>query len=148
MYRNNIEGREKERREKRFALGLYLFFIVAQKIHDRGSIMLFCVENAVCRGERFAEVSVTSREQIARLGHSFVRDGTVVLTHGYSRCALHLLLTAAETKVRIGRPDQAGPAGRGGAGRSGVRRIPPRICISLVSSAYRDCTQPLHYGGT
>ena len=52
------------------------------------------------RGERFAEVSETSREQIARLGHSFVRDGTVVLTHGYSRCALHLLLMAAETKVR------------------------------------------------
>ncbi|CAN0372266.1 unnamed protein product, partial [Laminaria digitata] len=65
------------------------------------------------RGERFAEVSVTSREQIARLGHSFVRDGTVVLTHGYSRCALHLLLTAAETKhfsvlVAEGRPEGAG----------------------------------------
>lgn len=53
------------------------------------------------RGERFAEVSETSREQIARLGHSFVRDGTVVLTHGYSRCALHLLLMAAETKVGV-----------------------------------------------
>lgn len=52
------------------------------------------------RGERFAEMSETSREQIARLGHSFVRDGTVVLTHGYSRCALHLLLMAAETKVQ------------------------------------------------
>lgn len=53
------------------------------------------------RGERFAEVSETSREQIAQLGHCFVRDGAVVLTHGYSRCALQLLLMAAETKVCV-----------------------------------------------
>ena len=59
------------------------------------------IRSSVCRGQRFAEVSETSREQIARLGHSFVRDGTVVLTHGYSLCALHLLLMAAETKVRV-----------------------------------------------
>ncbi|CBN77297.1 eukaryotic translation initiation factor 2B alpha subunit [Ectocarpus siliculosus] len=73
-----------------------------------------CKQQLLHRGERFAEVSETSREQIARLGHNFVRDGTVVLTHGYSRCALHLLLMAAETKVtlacslREGRPDGAG----------------------------------------
>eukprot|EP00752_Nemacystus_decipiens_P018585 g16663.t1 len=72
-----------------------------------------CKQQLLHRGERFAEVSETSREQIARLGHSFVRDGTVVLTHGYSRCALHLLLMAAETKhfsvlVAEGRPDGAG----------------------------------------
>ncbi|CAN0225388.1 unnamed protein product [Ectocarpus sp. 6 AP-2014] len=72
-----------------------------------------CKQQLLHRGERFAEVSETSREQIARLGHNFVRDGTVVLTHGYSRCALHLLLMAAETKhfsvlVAEGRPDGAG----------------------------------------
>lgn len=58
-------------------------------------------DQCTIRGERFAEVSETSREQIAQLGHCFVRDGAVVLTHGYSRCALQLLLMAAETKVCV-----------------------------------------------
>ncbi|CAM9285044.1 unnamed protein product [Discosporangium mesarthrocarpum] len=72
-----------------------------------------CKQQLLRRGEKFAETSETSRDLIAGLGHSFVRDGAVVMTHGSSRCAVSLLLKAAETKhfsvlVSEGRPDGAG----------------------------------------
>lgn len=73
-------------------------------------------------------MSDTSREEIARLGHSFVRDGTVVLTHGYSRCAISLLLKAAETKVRGARSHASR---RWGPGRR--RRAPTRVLLRRVT---------------
>lgn len=65
------------------------------------------------RGEDFGTVSLKSRAQIARTGSRFIRDGAVILVHGYSRVVCELLLAAAKSKhfsviVTEGRPDDAG----------------------------------------
>uniref|UniRef100_A0A7S2EC59 Translation initiation factor eIF2B subunit alpha n=1 Tax=Trieres chinensis TaxID=1514140 RepID=A0A7S2EC59_TRICV len=72
-----------------------------------------CMANVVERGERFADISLAARDRIADVGRSFVRDGSVVLTHGWSRVVASILLKAAETRhfsviVLEGRPDAAG----------------------------------------
>ncbi|CAK4639839.1 hypothetical protein LEN26_020765 [Aphanomyces euteiches] len=72
-----------------------------------------CKAQLIDRGKLFAETSSTSRKRIADLGHNFVRDGMVVLTHGASRVVTKLLLQAAQTKhfsvvVTEGRPNGAG----------------------------------------
>eukprot|EP00611_Tribonema_gayanum_P023824 TRINITY_DN5094_c0_g3_i4.p1 TRINITY_DN5094_c0_g3~~TRINITY_DN5094_c0_g3_i4.p1 ORF type:complete len:341 (+),score=131.75 TRINITY_DN5094_c0_g3_i4:58-1023(+) len=72
-----------------------------------------CKKQVLHRGEKFAEMSVTSRVRIAELGHGFVRDGAVIMTHGYSRVVASLLLRAAQTKhftimIPEGRPEGAG----------------------------------------
>mmetsp|Transcript_17165 Transcript_17165/g.20663 ORF Transcript_17165/g.20663 Transcript_17165/m.20663 type:complete len:394 (-) Transcript_17165:65-1246(-) len=66
------------------------------------------------RGEDFAETSQEARTKIAELGRQFIRDGGVVLTHGFSRVVIALLNHAiAEGKhfsviITEGRPDNAG----------------------------------------
>lgn len=65
------------------------------------------------RGQRFAGISMAARDRIARVGHGFVGQGQVVLTHGWSRVVAALLLKAAETKhfsiyILEGRPDATG----------------------------------------
>ena len=65
------------------------------------------------RGQRFAGISMAARDRIAQVGHGFVGDGQVVLTHGWSRVVAALLLKAAETKhfsiyILEGRPDATG----------------------------------------
>jgi translation initiation factor eIF-2B subunit alpha len=57
-------------------------------------------------------MSLSSRVQIAEIGHSFVQDGSTVLVHGTSRVVAGLLLKAAETKqfnvmVTEGRPNNS-----------------------------------------
>jgi translation initiation factor eIF-2B subunit alpha len=44
-----------------------------------------CKEELLRRGERFAGMSLSSREHIAEIGHSFVQDSCTVLIHGHSR---------------------------------------------------------------
>mmetsp|Transcript_15098 Transcript_15098/g.21514 ORF Transcript_15098/g.21514 Transcript_15098/m.21514 type:complete len:107 (+) Transcript_15098:2-322(+) len=44
-----------------------------------------CRAQVLERGEQFASVSLAAWEQIADLGHAFIQDGMVVLTHGSSR---------------------------------------------------------------
>ena len=85
------------------------------------------------RGNTFAETSLKARAKIAELGECFIRDGSVVLTHGHSRVVLALLkravaqgkhfsvvvstslplATAAAAhqppQVTEGRPDSTGP---------------------------------------
>ncbi|KAL3700643.1 hypothetical protein R1sor_018665 [Riccia sorocarpa] len=66
------------------------------------------------RGEKFGEISLKARQTIANLGQEFVYDGSVILTHGYSRVALALLKLAASQGKRFkvlcteGRPDNTG----------------------------------------
>ncbi|KAL2650967.1 hypothetical protein R1flu_019095 [Riccia fluitans] len=66
------------------------------------------------RGEKFGEISLKARQTIASLGQEFVYDGSVILTHGYSRVALALLKLAASQGKRFkvicteGRPDNTG----------------------------------------
>eukprot|EP00245_Coleochaete_scutata_P004667 TRINITY_DN17479_c2_g1_i1.p1 TRINITY_DN17479_c2_g1~~TRINITY_DN17479_c2_g1_i1.p1 ORF type:complete len:426 (+),score=83.93 TRINITY_DN17479_c2_g1_i1:18-1295(+) len=47
------------------------------------------------RGERFSDISLKARKTIAELGQEFVLDGSVILTHGYSRVVIMLLKAAA-----------------------------------------------------
>jgi translation initiation factor eIF-2B subunit alpha len=47
------------------------------------------------RGNTFAETSLKARAKIAELGECFIRDGSVVMTHGNSRVVLALLQRAA-----------------------------------------------------
>jgi translation initiation factor eIF-2B subunit alpha len=60
-----------------------------------------CKLQVLQRGEKFAEMSVTSRLRIAELGHGFVRDGAVVMTHGYSRVVTSLLVRAAKVSKLV-----------------------------------------------
>lgn len=47
------------------------------------------------RGNTFAETSLKARAKIAELGEGFIRDGSVVMSHGNSRVVLALLKRAA-----------------------------------------------------
>jgi translation initiation factor eIF-2B subunit alpha len=72
-----------------------------------------CKTQLIERGELFAEESLKSRVKIAELGHMFIQDGQVILTHGHSRVVSKLILKAAESRnftviVTEGRPDGAG----------------------------------------
>lgn len=65
------------------------------------------------RGQRFADISLKARDQIARVAADFIQEGQTVLTHGWSRVVASILLKAAETKnfdiiLLEGRPDAAG----------------------------------------
>ncbi|BBN00284.1 translation initiation factor eIF-2B subunit alpha [Marchantia polymorpha subsp. ruderalis] len=66
------------------------------------------------RGEKFGEISLKARQTIANLGQEFVYDGSLILTHGYSRVVLALLKLAASQGKRFqvvcteGRPDNTG----------------------------------------
>lgn len=57
-----------------------------------------CKEELLRRGERFAGMSMSSRNQIAETGQSFIQDGFTVLIHGHSRVVTALILKAFETK--------------------------------------------------
>lgn len=54
-----------------------------------------CKSQVLERGERFAEFSTNARGRIATVGSPFVREGSVVLTHGRSKVVEALLLRAA-----------------------------------------------------
>ena len=66
------------------------------------------------RAETYAGMSLSSRQKISEIGHSFVQDGCTVLVHGNSRVVSTLLLNAAaqSKKFRVvvtdGRPDADG----------------------------------------
>jgi len=74
-----------------------------------------CKSQVLERGERFAEFSTQARSRIAIVGSPFVREGSVVLTHGQSKVVEALLLRAAlveKKRFRVivleGRPDAGG----------------------------------------
>ena len=74
-----------------------------------------CRAHVLERGERFAEFSTQARDRIAVVGSPFVREGSVVLTHGRSKVVEALLLRAAlveKKRFRVmvleGRPDAGG----------------------------------------
>lgn len=55
-----------------------------------------CKNEILRRGEKFANLSMSARLSIAKIGHSFVEDGFTVFVHGNSRCVSTLLMRAAE----------------------------------------------------
>mmetsp|Transcript_12868 Transcript_12868/g.24481 ORF Transcript_12868/g.24481 Transcript_12868/m.24481 type:complete len:387 (-) Transcript_12868:101-1261(-) len=66
------------------------------------------------RGNVFAETSLQARAKIAALGQRFVREGGVVLTHGFSRVVISVLKAATKAGknftvvVTEGRPEHSG----------------------------------------
>ncbi|KAI5843015.1 hypothetical protein DFP73DRAFT_553013 [Morchella snyderi] len=52
-------------------------------------------------GHLFAQSAREARFKIAGLGVGMLRDGEVVMVHGYSRCAVGILKLAAERNVRF-----------------------------------------------
>lgn len=86
------------------------------------------------RGQRFAGISLAARDRIAKVGHGFVGQGQVVLTHGWSRVVAALLLKAAETKhfsiyILEGRPDATGAKAAEFYSKAG---IPTRIILDAA----------------
>ena len=86
------------------------------------------------RGQRFAGVSMASRDRIAKVGHGFVGQGQIVLTHGWSRVVAALLLKAAETKhfsiyILEGRPDATGAKAAQFYAKAG---IPTKILLDVA----------------
>lgn len=74
-----------------------------------------CISQVLERAETFANISLTARSKIANVGHSFIQDGATVLTHGYSRVVMDVLLKAAlywnkqfSLIILEGRPDAGG----------------------------------------
>jgi translation initiation factor eIF-2B subunit alpha len=68
-----------------------------------------CKEELLRRGERFASMSLSARNKIAEIGHSFVQDKFTVLLHGSSRVVSALIMKASQTKqfkiiITEGRP--------------------------------------------
>eukprot|EP01050_Picozoa_sp_SAG11_P014790 SAG11_NODE_1857_length_4161_cov_2.269079_3_plen_238_part_00 len=57
-----------------------------------------CKEWLVARSAHYKQMTRTSRNQIAALGEKFVRDGSVVLLHGYSRVVVRLLQHAVKVQ--------------------------------------------------
>uniref|UniRef100_A0AAX7TXG7 Translation initiation factor eIF2B subunit alpha n=1 Tax=Astatotilapia calliptera TaxID=8154 RepID=A0AAX7TXG7_ASTCA len=66
------------------------------------------------RGELFLEKISMSRTKVAKLCHTFIKDGAKILTHSYSRVVLRVLEKAAAEKKRFSvyvtesQPDAAG----------------------------------------
>lgn len=75
---------------------------------------LKCKAKIIERGEWFAQQSLQNRQRIAKLANRFVRDGKVLLLHGFSRVVVQCCLYAAQegrnfsVVVAESRPDFAG----------------------------------------
>ncbi|XP_033111522.1 translation initiation factor eIF-2B subunit alpha-like [Anneissia japonica] len=91
---------------------LFLRFITLasleqQDFHD-------CKKILVQRGNVYLDKVAQSRHQIARLFNPFIRDGSRILTHSYSRVVLKVLQEAAAAKKRFtvyvteSNPDESG----------------------------------------
>lgn len=72
-----------------------------------------CRAALVDRSAYYKEMTLKSRNRIAELGETFIRDGSVVLLHGNSRVVLRVLQAAGESGKRFsvmvteGQPDGA-----------------------------------------
>ncbi|MBN3296573.1 EI2BA factor, partial [Amia calva] len=73
-----------------------------------------CKKVMVERGELFLEKISLSRNKVAKLCHTFIKDGAKILTHSSSRVVLRVLQNAAADKKRFtvyvteSQPDSAG----------------------------------------
>ncbi|MGH0158842.1 UNVERIFIED_CONTAM: hypothetical protein FKN15_061618 [Acipenser sinensis] len=73
-----------------------------------------CKKVMIVRGELFLKKISLSRDKVAKLCHTFIKDGAIILTHSYSRVVLRVLEKAAAAKKRFtvfvteSHPDSAG----------------------------------------
>ncbi|GAB6030060.1 hypothetical protein CHUAL_005743 [Chamberlinius hualienensis] len=78
------------------------------------STIELCRADMINRGNIFIERIKNSRSKIAKLGHRYILDGCMVLTHSYSRVVLETFKQAAAYKksfkvlVTVSEPDKSG----------------------------------------
>ena len=72
---------------------LYVTRVATRMASDFDTLRSAIVE----RAEKFVQLYISSRDKIASVGSQFIRDGSTVLVHGYSRVVLSLLVNAAKT---------------------------------------------------
>lgn len=97
-----------------FRAGVELFFRYATRSNDDVPDFKALNQLFIARGHRFVANALKSRTVIAELGHNFVQDGMVVLTHGRSEVVTGVLTRAAQSNrnftvmVTEGRPEGSG----------------------------------------
>lgn len=69
---------------------------VTRTVDDFPGDFQACKEALLRRGGAFAQLTERSRLTISRLGHPFIRHGSVVLTHGRSRVVEAVLMAAVQ----------------------------------------------------
>ncbi|XP_058473994.1 translation initiation factor eIF-2B subunit alpha isoform X4 [Solea solea] len=91
---------------------LFLRFITLTSLEHQD--LSRCKKMMEERGELFLEKISMSRSKVAKLCHTFIKDGAKILTHSYSRVVLRVLEKAAAEKKRFSvyvtesQPDSAG----------------------------------------
>ncbi|KAL4646595.1 translation initiation factor eIF-2B subunit alpha [Arapaima gigas] len=91
---------------------LFLRFISLTSLEH--SDLSECKKIMVERGELFLKKTSLSRSKVAKLCHTFIKDGAKILTHSSSRVVLTVLQSAAADKKRFtvyvteSQPDSAG----------------------------------------
>ena len=91
-----------------------------------------CIQAVLERGQRFSDISLAARDRISQAAMPFIRPGSTVLTHGWSRVVSSLLIHAAkdihfELIVLEGRPDAGGA--RAAAGLYAKAGIPTTVVL-------------------
>ena len=95
------------------AASMDVFLLYVTRVATRMAFEQNLRQEMVKRADNFVKLYISSRDKIANVGSQFVRDGSIVLVHGYSRVVLTLLINAAKTcnftvLVTEGRPVGAG----------------------------------------
>ncbi|CAF0816856.1 unnamed protein product [Didymodactylos carnosus] len=96
-----------------------------------------CRKQLIERGQLFLERTLNSRQRIAEYGQEFIVDGSVILTHSYSRVVLALLKYSSKfCRFRVfiteSSPDKSGLRMRDELEQLGI----PSICILDACVAY------------
>ena len=93
-----------------------------------------CKAALVARSAHYKEMTLKSRNRIAALGETFIRDGCVVLLHGYSRVAQRVLQAAKEGGKRY--PNATQPT----VSRPFCAVFPPFLCTVRLPGAETERT--------
>lgn len=114
---------------------LFLRFITLAK-YDTFAIDE-CRQKLIERGQVFLERTLSSRQRIAEYSQEFIVDGSIILTHSYSRVVLALLAYASKFSrfkvfVTESQPNKSGLKMRDELEALGI----PSVCILDASIAY------------
>ena len=113
---------------------LFLRFITLAKLDT--FVIDECRQKLIERGRVFLERTLSSRQRISEYSQEFIVDGSVILTHSYSRVVLNLLKYASNfTRFKVfvteSEPDKSGLKMREELEAIGI----PAICILDASVA-------------
>uniref|UniRef100_A0A3Q4HUA7 Translation initiation factor eIF2B subunit alpha n=1 Tax=Neolamprologus brichardi TaxID=32507 RepID=A0A3Q4HUA7_NEOBR len=95
------------------------------------------------RGELFLEKISMSRTKVAKLCHTFIKDGAKILTHSYSRVVLRVLEKAAAEKKRFSvyvTESQPDAAGQHMAEALRKLNVPVTVVLDAATSEMRHIT--------